>query len=102
MEIVVVVNHSLTLTRTNTHTHIHSHEPVHLDVDECAKNNGGCDSKRKCTNTVGSMKCDDCPAGYTNDGAKGCKGFVCVCVCVCVYVCTYPHVGELMHGACSV
>ena len=60
----------------------HTHKPVHLDVDECAKDNGACDSKRTCTNTAGSSKCEDCAAGYTNDGAKGCKG-VCVCVCVC-------------------
>ena len=56
------------------HTHEHSHKPVHLDVDECAKGNGACDSKRKCENTAGSFKCGDCPAGYANDGAKGCKG----------------------------
>merc|ERR1719203_476883 len=43
------------------------------DVNECETSNGGCDSKRKCTNTDGSMSCGDCPAGYTNDGAKGCK-----------------------------
>jgi len=43
------------------------------DINECLENNGGCDSKRKCINTVGSMSCGDCPAGYTNDGAKGCK-----------------------------
>ena len=47
---------------------------LNLDVDECATNNGGCDSLRKCANKVGSMSCDDCPAGYANDGAKGCKG----------------------------
>ena len=50
----------------NIHTNKHSHKPVHLDVDECESNNGGCDSKRKCTNTAGSMKCEDCPAGYEN------------------------------------
>merc|ERR1711934_1263147 len=43
------------------------------DVDECAKDNGGCDSKRKCDNTAGSFKCGDCSTGYANDGAKGCK-----------------------------
>ena len=44
-------------------------------ADLCAKSNGGCHSKRKCVNTVGSAKCGDCAAGYTNDGAKGCKGW---------------------------
>ena len=47
---------------------------MYLDVNECAKSNGGCDSKRKCMNTAGSMSCGNCPAGYTNYGAKGCKG----------------------------
>ena len=38
--------------------------PVHsgcLDVDECARNNGGCD--HTCTNTAGSYACS-CRAGY--------------------------------------
>ena len=48
--------------------------PCALDVNECLENNGGCHNKRKCTNTPGSMKCSDCPPGWTNDGAKGCKG----------------------------
>ena len=60
---------------------------VYSDVNECASNNGGCHSQRTCTNAVGSMSCGDCPTGYTDDGAKGCKGlYVCVCVCVCVSV----------------
>ena len=72
----------------NTHIHAYSHKPVHADVNECLNNNGGCHSKRKCTNTDGSMSCGDCSAGYTNDRAKGCKGlYVCVCMCVCVCVC---------------
>ena len=45
-----------------------------LDVNECEKNNGGCDSNRKCVNTAGGMKCNDCAAGWDNDGEKGCKG----------------------------
>ena len=76
-----------THVHTHTHTHTHTRKPVHSDVDECASNNGGCHSQRKCTNTVGSFKCEDCPAGYGNDGAKGCKG-LCVCACVCVLTCT--------------
>ena len=71
--------------RAHTHRHKHSHKPVHSDVNECATNNGGCHSNRKCTNTVGSFSCGDCPAGYTNDGAKGCKGLC-----------------EWMHQACVV
>ena len=50
------------------------HTPVSVDVNECLKNNGGCDSKRKCINTVGSRTCDNCPSGWTNDGAADCKG----------------------------
>ena len=48
--------------------------PMLLDVDECAKQNGGCDSKRNCTNTLGGMTCGECPAGWANEGDKGCKG----------------------------
>ena len=44
------------------------------DVDECLKNNGGCDRRRICTNTMGSRTCGDCPSGYENDGDTGCKG----------------------------
>ena len=60
-------------------THTHTNTLIYLDVNECATNNGGCDRKRKCTNTVGGIygTCGDCPAGYENDGPKGCKG-VCV------------------------
>merc|ERR1719174_2519114 len=39
----------------------------------CAKNNGGCHSARKCMVTSGKVKCGDCPKGWNNDGAKGCK-----------------------------
>jgi len=42
-------------------------------ADPCKTNNGGCDSKRKCTSTGGVASCGNCPAGFTNDGAKGCK-----------------------------
>merc|ERR1712037_360944 len=41
--------------------------------DPCAKNNGGCYSKRKCTNVNGKAKCGNCPKGYTNLGATKCK-----------------------------
>jgi len=44
-----------------------------LCVDNCLTNNGGCDGKRKCTSTDGVVTCGDCPAGFNNDGATGCK-----------------------------
>ena len=43
-----------------------------LDIDECAKNNGGCDANANCTNTNGSFTCK-CNNGYTGDGIK-CEG----------------------------
>ena len=63
--------------RIHIHIHIHMHTPVLSDVDECAvHDNGGCDSKRTCTNLAGSMQCEDCPSpSWANDGAKGCKGW---------------------------
>ena len=63
------VKHARAHTRTCTR--------VWLDVNECVKNNGGCNSKRKCINAPGSMKCDNCPTGWANDGAKGCEGLWC-------------------------
>merc|ERR1711934_1323401 len=41
-------------------------------TDPCKTNNGGCDSKRKCTSKGGKVTCGNCPAGFTNNGAKGC------------------------------
>merc|ERR1719174_510923 len=41
--------------------------------DACSKNNGGCHSARKCMVAAGGVKCGDCPKGWSNDGAKGCK-----------------------------
>ena len=35
-----------------------------------------CDSKRTCKDTPNGRMCGDCPNGWTNDGATGCKGFV--------------------------
>jgi len=37
------------------------------DVDECAQNNGNCNSHAKCTNTPGSFTCT-CLDGYYGDG----------------------------------
>merc|ERR1711934_749659 len=44
-----------------------------VPTDPCDTNNGGCHSKRKCTNTNGAVSCGNCAAGYHNDGATGCK-----------------------------
>ena len=55
---------------------------VYIDVNECLENNGGCDSKRNCTNTEGGRTCGDCPSGWDNDGETDCKGTLCVCLCV--------------------
>merc|ERR1712032_944606 len=40
-------------------------------ADPCKINNGGCDKKRKCTSKGGKATCGNCPAGFTNNGAKG-------------------------------
>jgi len=37
------------------------------DIDECATNNGGCDTNAVCVNTVGSYFCY-CKLGYHGDG----------------------------------
>merc|ERR1711971_234839 len=44
-----------------------------VDINECATNRGGCDSKRSCQNNAGGFTCADCSTGWANDGAKGCK-----------------------------
>ena len=56
------------LVSTCVHAHLFS------DVNECLRNNGGCDSKRTCTNKEGGRTCGDCPSGWKNNGATGCKG----------------------------
>merc|ERR1712164_117515 len=43
------------------------------DSGACSKNNGGCNSARKCMETSSGVKCGDCPNGWSNDGPKGCK-----------------------------
>jgi len=45
---------------------------VVTDVDECANNNGNCNSQAKCTNTPGSFTCT-CLDGYSGDGIT-CSG----------------------------
>jgi hypothetical protein len=36
------------------------------DINECAVNNGNCDSLRQCVNFNGSSSCASCPQGYEN------------------------------------
>jgi len=43
-----------------------------VDIDECANNNGGCDSNAECTNTAGSRVCGKCPNGFTGTGDTAC------------------------------
>ena len=45
-----------------------------VDIDECATDNGGCDSHVACTNTPGGHICGKCPAGFSGLGtaADGC------------------------------
>ena len=48
---------------------------AYADVNECEDgSNGGCHRLRECINTVGGMRCGDCPDGFSNDGATGCAG----------------------------
>ena len=74
-----------------THMHWYLCRPV--DVDECVQNNGGCDSKRKCTNTVGGHECGDCPVGWSNDGATGCKGLCAGRLLACINV--HTQMGDI-------
>jgi hypothetical protein len=46
-----------------------------VDIDECAKNNGGCDEKSVCTNTPGGRSCGKCPSGYEGTGDTKCVDF---------------------------
>merc|ERR1712010_320343 len=45
-----------------------------LDVNPCAKNNGGCHAERKCTHSGGKATCGTCSPGWVNVGATSCKG----------------------------
>ncbi len=40
------------------------------DVDECATDNGGCDTLAECKNTPGSFSCGGCPTGYEEQGGQ--------------------------------
>ena len=43
------------------------------DVDECAVNNGGCDARVECINTVGGYKCGKCPDGFKTAKSGKCE-----------------------------
>ena len=45
-----------------------------VDENECDLRMHNCHEDRNCTNTEGGYICGDCPAGWANDGATGCKG----------------------------
>jgi len=45
---------------------------VHVDIDECATNKGGCNTLASCSNTPGSFTCT-CNKGYKGNGIT-CKG----------------------------
>ncbi|XP_060579535.1 uncharacterized protein LOC132736424, partial [Ruditapes philippinarum] len=42
------------------------------DVDECATDNGGCDPRMECVNTIGSYYCGFCSVGYIGTNRSGC------------------------------
>jgi len=65
-------------------------------LSKCFHNNGGCHAKRKCTVTsAGDVTCGDCPAGYANDGAKGCK-----VTCKITWTRKNSYYATVGHGKC--
>ena len=58
-------------------------------------NRGGCHVKRTCNDNTGKIVCGPCPAGFLNDGAKGCKGLYACALMSCELMYgpnLYPHV----------
>lgn len=47
-------------------------QQVCTDIDECATGTDECSEQRECINTEGSYRCEDCPAGYVNNGKYEC------------------------------
>ena len=60
--------------KSDLYTQTYTCDHILSDVDECLTDNGGCDSKRTCTNTPGGRTCGDCPSGWMDDGDTLCKG----------------------------
>ena len=55
---------------------------MHIDVNECATNNGGCE--QNCQNNVGSYNCT-CSTGYTlNSNGYSCTGKIMICGKNCI------------------
>jgi hypothetical protein len=44
-----------------------------VDINECAANNGGCDTNTACINVPGSAECGPCPDWALGSGKTGCK-----------------------------
>ena len=58
-----------------------------LDVDECqSQSTHECHDERECNNEDGSYTCDNCAAGWTNDGDKGCTGTLFILNLVIFYI----------------
>eukprot|EP00026_Physarum_polycephalum_P003519 Phypoly_transcript_03532.p1 GENE.Phypoly_transcript_03532~~Phypoly_transcript_03532.p1 ORF type:complete len:603 (+),score=53.04 Phypoly_transcript_03532:570-2378(+) len=80
------------------------------DFNECNYDNGGCDPRVKCTNTIGNVTCGSCPAGYTGSGYTFCAllcgdghcdasiGEDCVS---CPQDCTAATCGKCGDGSCQ-
>ncbi|KAG2433424.1 hypothetical protein HXX76_008482 [Chlamydomonas incerta] len=64
------------------------------DVDECATNNGGCDSNADCTNNVGAAPTCTCRQGYIGDGLTCTSDTVCTPVSGYTAVADYDHAGD--------
>ncbi|KAK3265299.1 hypothetical protein CYMTET_26006 [Cymbomonas tetramitiformis] len=47
--------------------------PACEDVDECAEEDGGCDTLTTCENLQGGRACGDCPPGFMGTGEAGCR-----------------------------
>ena len=44
------------------------------DINECATNNGGCESTLYCVNTIGNFTCSTCPQGFIGNDDDECVG----------------------------
>jgi len=56
---------------------------VNVDIDECAKNNGGCHTHASCSNTPAGSFTYTCNIGYYGNGLT-CKGMSAAEAVLCV------------------